>query len=55
MATIIKKDASKAEIKKSIKDAKKPKSKKRLLALSGTLKADTDPVSYQRKLRDEWK
>ena len=55
MATVIKKGASKSEINKSIRKATGKRSSKELLKLAGTLKADIDPLDYQKRLRDEWK
>jgi len=55
MATVIKKGASKSEIVKSIRKAAGKRPQKGLLKLAGSLKADIDPLGYQKKLRDEWK
>jgi hypothetical protein len=55
MATVIKKGSSKSEIVKSIRKAAGKRPKNGLLKLSGALKADIDPLEYQKKLRDEWK
>jgi hypothetical protein len=55
MATVIKKGSTKSEIVKSIRKATGKRPNKELMKLAGTLKADIDPLEYQKKLRDEWK
>lgn len=55
MATVIKKGASKSEIAKSIRKAVRKRPSKEITKLAGTLKADIDPLAYQKILRDEWK
>ncbi|AXJ01893.1 hypothetical protein CYPRO_2651 [Cyclonatronum proteinivorum] len=55
MATVIKKGTSKSEIVKSIRKATGNRPNKALMKLAGTLKADIDPMVYQKKLRDAWK
>jgi hypothetical protein len=54
MATVLKKGASKSEVAKSIEKAAGKHSKEQLMKLAGALKADIDPLEYQKKLRDEW-
>lgn len=54
MATVIKKGTSKSEVAKSIEKAVGKHSKEKMMKLAGALKADIDPLQYQKKLRDEW-
>ncbi len=54
MATIIKKGASKSEVLETVKKVKGKRRNKELLKLAGSLKADIDPLKFQKKLRDEW-
>jgi len=54
MATVLKKGTSKQEIVKNINNVSQKRRKKELLKLAGTLKADIDPLVFQKKLRDEW-
>lgn len=55
MATVIKKGASKSEINKSIRKAVAKRPSKELLKLAGSLKANIDPLVFQKRIRDEWK
>lgn len=55
MATVIKKGASKTEIRESIRKAVQKSPSKQISQLAGMLKARVNPLEYQKKLRDEWK
>ena len=54
MATVIKKGASKTEIRESIRKAVQKNSSKQISLLAGKLKARVNPLDYQKKIRDEW-
>lgn len=54
MATVIKKGASKSEIRERIRKAVQKSPSKEISLLAGKLKARVDPLDYQKKLRDEW-
>ena len=57
MVTIIRKNTNRQQIKKILKNVKKPKPLKVFKAseFCGKIKYDMNAVKIQRKLRDEWK
>jgi hypothetical protein len=54
MVTIIKKGTPKDEIKKRINKVVAKNHKKDLKKYAGILKADIDPLAYQKQIRNEW-
>ena len=55
MATVIKKGASKKEVRDSISKAIKGNPALQMSELAGKLKSKVNPLEYQKKVRDEWK
>lgn len=54
MVTIIKKGASRQEIKKRINKVIAKQSNKGIMKYAGKLKSNIDPLEYQKKMRNEW-
>jgi hypothetical protein len=54
MAKLIRKGASKSEIREIMGKGVKKKRNMKVMQLAGALKSKIDPVDYQRRLRDEW-
>ena len=54
MVTVIKRGTPKEEIRKQLKKALSKDSNGGIMQYAGKLKADIDPVEFQRMLRDEW-
>jgi hypothetical protein len=55
MITVIKKGASKEEIKKSLDNAVAKSAKEDIRKYAGKLKTEIDPLEYQKKMRDGWR
>jgi hypothetical protein len=55
MVTIIKKGTPKEEIKKRVNKAVAKNKSKNIKKYAGILKDNIDPLSYQKKIRNEWK
>ncbi len=54
MATIIKKGTPIKEIRKRVNKVVAKNRKKDIRKYAGILKADIDPLAYQKQLRNEW-
>ncbi|MGV3538693.1 MAG: hypothetical protein ACO1OQ_02720 [Rufibacter sp.] len=55
MVTVIKKGASKEEIRKQLAAVIPQSSKKNILEFAGKLKTAINPLEYQKQMRDEWR
>ena len=54
MATVIKKGSPKKDVNKLVDEAVAKADKKDLRKYAGILKADIDPLEYQKQMRNEW-